>query len=179
MEYWDLYDADRCQLNKVHVRGNAIEEQQYHIVVGAWIINSKGQILLTLRHHSKQNYPNLWENTGGSVLAGESSIQGIIRELSEEVGIAAAESELSLLGTIRGSHNFVDEYLLKKDIEISELRLQEEEVMDARWVELDELIRMMKNGEVALPIQERFWPFYEKISRELCVGTALVPRVGT
>lgn len=165
MELWDLYDQSRCSLNKTHIRGNVINENQYHIVVGIWIVNNNGQILLTRRHQNKETYPNLWENTGGCVQAGESSIEGALREIAEETGIIVAANELRLLGTIKGSHNFVDVYFLKKDIEISDLQLQEGETVDAKWVALDEMIKMLENDEIAIPIQERFRAFYERIMK--------------
>jgi isopentenyldiphosphate isomerase len=163
MELWDLYDENRCLLNEIHIRGNIFKENHYHIVVGIWIVNSQGQILITLRHPHKETYPNLWENTGGSVLAGESSVDGARRELKEEIGLSAEKKELKLLGTIKGNHNFVDIYLLKKDIEISDIQLQEEETVDAKWVIPDELFKMIDNGEIAPPIQERFLEFCKRI----------------
>jgi len=39
-----------------------------------------------LRHPNKKEYSNYWENTGGSVLSGETSKVGAIRELFEETG---------------------------------------------------------------------------------------------
>lgn len=167
MELWDLYDENRCLLNKTLIRGNIFNKNHYHIVVGIWIVNANGRILLTLRHPNKETYPNLWENTGGSVLAGESSINGAIRELKEEIGLSVEKKELKLLGTIKGNHNFVDVYLLKKDMEISDIQLQDEETVDAKWVTLDELLKMIDNGEIARPIQERFLKFNKRIIEEI------------
>ncbi|AUD14346.1 hypothetical protein CW734_12755 [Planococcus sp. MB-3u-03] len=38
--------------------------------------------------------PMLWETTGGSVITGESSLTGALRELEEETGLLARPEEL-------------------------------------------------------------------------------------
>ena len=61
-------------------------EGEYHIVVSAWIRNSEGMIFVQKRHTLKP-HPNLWKCPGGSILERESSFDGIIREVEEEIGI--------------------------------------------------------------------------------------------
>lgn len=162
MEQWDLYDGSRHPLNKTHIRGNDIAPGEYHIVVEIWTVNSKGEILLTLRHPKKEIYPNLWENTGGSVLAGESSKEGAVRELKEETGIEASESELIFLGTTRAESVFFDTYVVNKDIPIEKLTMQEGETVSAQWVTLKELDDIIKEELLVSPLAERFNSLREK-----------------
>ena len=42
MEFWDLYTEDRVLTGKIHLRGQEIPENMYHLVVHVWIRNSKG-----------------------------------------------------------------------------------------------------------------------------------------
>lgn len=99
MEKWDLFDEKRQPLNRTHNRKDIMISGENHIVVDIWTVNMENEILVTLRHPDKKEYPNFWENTGGSVLAGETSKAGAIRELFEETGIIANENELYFLGT--------------------------------------------------------------------------------
>lgn len=62
------------------------KEGKYHIVVTEIIMNSKNEILITKRAKYKK-FGLMWECNGGSILAGETSLEGIIRELKEELGI--------------------------------------------------------------------------------------------
>ena len=87
MEKWDLYNAKREKSGITVCRGEIIPKGLYHLSVSVWIVNQQGQYLLSQRHPKKQ-YPLYWECTGGSVLSGESSLQGAIREVKEELGIS-------------------------------------------------------------------------------------------
>lgn len=158
MELWDVYDAERRPLNKTHVRGVPMRHGEYHVAVFVWIFNSAGQVLLTKRSPEKQNSPNLWALTGGAVLAGETSLQAIRRELREETGICAEEAEFSLLTTVcvRERSYFSDIYILKKDVALSDIVLQEGETCDAKWVTRAEFEQMATCGEIALPDTKRY-----------------------
>jgi len=154
MEKWDLYDENRKPLNRTIIRGELEKEGQYHIVAGIWIVNSNNQTLLTLRDKSKKQYPNCWENTVGSIVSGETSRQGAVRELLEETGIVINEEELFYLGTYKGNTHFHDTYIARKDIEIEELALQKGETADAKWVSMDELDEMIKDKKTPTPLEE-------------------------
>lgn len=158
MEKWDLFDDKRQPLNKTHNRQDKMVLGEYHIVVDTWTVNENKEILLTLRDPGKKEYPNFWENTGGSVIAGETSRAGAVRELFEETGIDADENELCFLGTEREETAFVDTYVVRKNLRISELTLQQGETVDAKWVTLDKLDEMIKSGAIASPVAERLAP---------------------
>lgn len=156
MEYWDLYDLDRIPKGRTHLRGTPCLLGDYHIVVSIWTVDSHGNILLTLRDPLKESYPDHWENTGGSALAGETSLHAAVRELEEETGIVAAESVLRLIGTERTKDSFVDHYLLRRDLSLSDVRLQKGETTDAKWVTLSELDAMVADLTLAKPIGDQF-----------------------
>lgn len=97
MELWDLYTADRELTGQTHIRGEKIPADRFHLVVHAWIVNQKGEYLISQRAASRPTLPLKWECVGGSVLAGETSLQGAIREVKEEVGIDLAPGSGRLL----------------------------------------------------------------------------------
>jgi 8-oxo-dGTP pyrophosphatase MutT (NUDIX family) len=165
MELWDLYDRERRPLGRTHVRGVPCQPGEYHIVVTVWTVDSSGNILLTLRDPAKESYPNTWENTGGSALAGETSRGAAVRELLEETGITAVEEELVLLGTQTTRDAHVDHYLLQRDISLNDLRLQPGETVDARWVTPAELNARIADLSLAKPIGEQFEGIRETFER--------------
>ncbi len=120
-----------------------------------WIRNSKGEFLITKRHPDKKA-GNLWEFTGGGTLAGESTKQSAVRELQEETGIQAKESELQLFVTYQHKNYFQDLFLLTKDVSIAEVVLQPEEAVDAKWASEETILQMIENGEFVYSAGLRF-----------------------
>ncbi|MGC4379073.1 NUDIX domain-containing protein [Fictibacillus sp. Mic-4] len=140
MEIWDIYDKNRTKTNRTHLRGTPLASGDYHIVVHVWIRNKKGEILLTKRHPDKP-HPHLWECPGGSILAGENSLEGAIREVKEEIGITLSKSNGKLIKSERRDvcNDFCDIWLFNQSFEITETALQENEVIDIQWVTKSEL----------------------------------------
>jgi 8-oxo-dGTP pyrophosphatase MutT (NUDIX family) len=152
MESWDLYDHTRNRVNARHVRGNKLASGLYHIVVHVWIVNSRGELLLTQRHPDK-TFPYKWEGSGGSVLAGEGSFDGALREVKEEIGIDLRGKEGKLLKTIKRDNDFcsdfLDVWLFKADFTTEEAKLQETEVVGIQWVSESVLRQMFARDEMS------------------------------
>jgi len=149
LELWDLYDANRQKTNRTIERGKPIPKGLYHLSVSVWLINNHGQCLLSQRH-PKKTYPLLWECTGGSVLAGESSLSGAIREVQEELGISLNADEGHLIHQTRRDlpQDFYDVWLFEADVPIDALVLQATEVINAQWVDREKLLSMYKNNQL-------------------------------
>ena len=158
MELWNLYDENLRPLGRTHRRGDPMAPGAYHIGVDIWVINAKGEILLTLRAPEKEDFPNEWENTCGSALAGETAVEGAMRELREETGIAAGPEELQPFARrVKGDvHLFT--YLLRRDVPLSSLTFQPGETVDAMYVTPETLDGMVAKPTGARPVGER-WPF--------------------
>lgn len=173
MEIWDLVDGSRSLLGKLHTRGEETLPGEYHIVVEVLTINQDGKILLTQRDEAK-TYPLLWESTGGSVNAGETSLQGAIRELHEETGLSVKAEELHFIGEMKRKNYFLDSYVWKSEqhIEVSELNLQVGEVCDAKLVTLNELEEMNKLGEVVPPLWDRWEIYAEQLAGFIKISSA-------
>jgi len=165
MELRDIYNSERVYTGKIIPRGGDLNENEYYVVVSVWIMDSEGKILLTKRHPLKKAYPSLWENTGGSALQGETSSEAALREVVEEIGVKVQESELLFLECVVEPNRFVDVYLVKKDLQLSNLDLQENEVVDVKWVTYWELQSMIEAQLIAEPVQDRFKPL-ESLIRE-------------
>ena len=163
MELLDIYDKDHRLTGRTTVRGERRERGEYVLGVVVWIVNSRGELLITLRSPEKESWPNYWENTGGAVMAGESSVDGCVRELLEETGIKADASELKLLDIEKGRDTFFDMYALKRDIELDELQLQPGETSDAMWVTVERFEEMCRDGSVAEPIARHYYNMKDKL----------------
>jgi 8-oxo-dGTP pyrophosphatase MutT (NUDIX family) len=155
MEYWDIYNAQREKTGELHRRGDTLNPGEYHLVANVCILNGRGEMLLQKRAPGRP-HPNLWECGGGSVLAGEDSFQGALREAREEFGAdlsgAPCRRVISLFREDR--HDFWDMWLFIKDIPLSNLSLQEEEVSDAKWVTKESFLALLESGEMVDSMKE-------------------------
>ncbi|MDF2544389.1 MAG: isopentenyldiphosphate isomerase [Herbinix sp.] len=165
MENWDLYDKNRYPLGRTIASGKEKAEGEYHIVVNIWTINHQGELLLTLRHPDKKLYPNMWECTGGSVLSGETSQEGAVRELWEETGIQIREAELIYMGTYKDKSAFIDSYTVYKDVDIQDIKLQEGETISVEWIALEELDDIIESGRMAIPVVNYIKPMRDVLNK--------------
>lgn len=143
-EYWDLYDGAGQLTGEKHLRGTAVPKGKFHKVVHIWIQNSKGKLLLQKRSDTVDNCPGEWATTGGSVQAGEEPLTTAVRELSEELGLTVSAEELQYCLMVRRKDAFCYVYLLKKEIPVEELTLQECEVAAAEWMTVEKMDRMVE-----------------------------------
>lgn len=159
MELWDLYDKDRKPLGRLHKRGEPLPKGTYHIVVSVLTLNLKGQILITLRDYDKNPYPALWEITAGSAIAGEDSRTAAKRELSEETGIDITDDELEFAHTYvsgGGSGSIVDMYIVRKNIGINKVHLQNGETVAVKWAFPEEFEKLIEEHKVTPPVARRY-----------------------
>lgn len=150
-ELWDIYDINKKKIGRTVERDTyQFRDGEYHIVVTGIIINSKNKILISKRAEYKK-YGLMWECNGGSILAGETSLEGIIRELKEELGIEFSKKEAIFLKEIRRDKippDFKDLWLFRRDIDKREIAFSDGESIDAKWVTIDEFIRMYENKQI-------------------------------
>ena len=151
-EKLDIYDIRKIRTGKTVERDSCsiLSEKEYILAVQCWIINENGEILLTRRKLDKTN-GGMWEPTGGLVRSGENSLQGIKRELKEEIDVNILDNELTLIKEKidQGKHcsTFRDVYAIKKDINLNDLHFNDGEVIDAKYVTIEKLSNMIESGE--------------------------------
>lgn len=145
-EIIDIYDADKKPTGRTTRRGETPKPGEYRLVVLVWLINSQNQFLITRRAQNK-GYPGLWENTGGSVVAGDDSITAAIREVKEETGLTVLPQNGKLILTQQRDNVFFDVWLFRQDFELSDVVLLEGETDDARYATIEEIKAMMEADE--------------------------------
>lgn len=151
-ELIDVYNNKKERTGKIveRKRGASLEKGEYIISVTCWIINKAGKILLTQRKIDKHN-GGMWEPTSGLIISGETSLQGIKRELTEEIGLNVLDEDIILAKEIieeREDVNFLrDIYVIKKDINLNELYFNDGEVINSKYVTIKEFSDMIENGE--------------------------------
>jgi 8-oxo-dGTP pyrophosphatase MutT (NUDIX family) len=146
-EYWDVLDETRRPTGRIHRRGEPLLDGDYHLVVRAWILNIKGEFLITRRAFNKIGYPGMWEIPSGSATAGEDSLTAAIREAQEESGICLLLENAELFSTYRRGCTFYDNWLFRQEYDLDEVVLREGETIDARTATWSKISTMMGQDE--------------------------------
>lgn len=166
-EMWDIYDKNHIKKNYLKKRKSNLVDDEYHLVVRTWIVNSQGEILLSQRGQNKRG-PLLWECTAGSAIAGETNVDAINREVMEELGIDLSNDIGMQIVNIRRDeyHDFYEVWLYKKDIDLNEIHIDGVEVIDIKWVTLPMLEKMIENNEL-MPTLTGFPDLYRKYIKKI------------
>lgn len=171
-ERWDILDENGVPTGKTTVRGgNTLKNGEYHLVVHIWVVSSKGEFLIQRRSPDKKLMPGEWAATGGAAISGEDSYTAANRELYEELGIPSNKQTLKKLARIKRRNSLLDVWLVNTNVDSGSLRLQQDEVADARWVTRAEFMQMVKNGQYHNYGKEYFDTVFQKID-ELMEVTA-------
>lgn len=144
MERRDLYNENRELTGETIVKGQSVPKGRYYITVVIFIQNDKKDFLLQKRTIEKDGK---WATTGGHPVSGESSKQGIITEIKEELGINVEDENIQLFKSIKTEDDFIDLYYLKENINIEDVTLQKEEVEMVKWANIQEIEQMIRKNE--------------------------------
>lgn len=148
MEQFDLYTNDRLPLNQTMNRGEPVPDGCLRLVVHVCIFGSSGEMLIQQRQPFKKGWSNMWDiSCGGSAVSGENSLIAAEREVAEELGVAISLEDVRPVLTIHFDEGFDDIYAITKDLQLSELRLQPEEVQAVKWASLEQILAMIDSGE--------------------------------
>ena len=158
MEKWDLYTRYREKTGAEHIRGDKIPEGCYHLVVHVWIRNSKGEYLISQRAANRSTFPLMWECVGGSVVKGESSLEGALREVKEEVGLdLEKENGKIFFSKIRGTdaryecktfNDIMDVWLFSYDGEARLETATTDEMADCKWMAVSEIKKLYEEKKL-------------------------------
>lgn len=162
MELLDILDRDGRPTGLTRERSLAHYYGTPHRTAHVWITRPAAEgfdILLQKRSHLKDSYPDCYDiSSAGHVPAGCDTLTSALRELKEELGIAAEPSDLipvcvhtgnsrsTFYGKPFNNYEISQVYLCQKPVDTASLILQETEVQSVRWMNLEECIREVSLG---------------------------------
>jgi len=127
----------------------------YHNTAHVWLYTKSGHILLAQRAASKIICPLLWDvSVAGHIDAGESMLSAAIREVKEEIGLSISEEDLEKVGVFESfqsydngviDNEFHHTFMAELKVDISSLKLQNEEVEAVKLVSLIEFENIIKH----------------------------------
>ena len=112
---------------------NELADGEYRNLIHLWIIDDEGKILIQKRASAKKHYPNKWSITSGCVNSKESFVETCIREAKEELNVEIDINNLEYEMTFKKNPVIVNVFVLRQDVDIRNVVLQEEEVSDIKF----------------------------------------------
>lgn len=147
MELLDIYDADRNKTGLTAPRSAPRPPGQFQLVIHVCFFDGEGRMLIQRRSPAKDLFPGLWDvSVAGSVLQGEDSRSAAQREVREELGYTLDLTGIRPAMTINFDLGFDDIYLIRRDLKLSSLVLQRDEVDEVAWATSEDIYRMIDEG---------------------------------
>lgn len=160
-----------CSRKEVHKRG------LWHRIIVVAIINEKNEILIQQRSDNKDKNPGMWDiSVTGHLSAGQDSLTAATREISEEVSVSLGYSvevkDFRFMFSYRKEEQvskdhydrqFYDFFILRQSgLRTENIRFQESEVQDIKFVNINEL-NQMREENLLVPRDE----CYDELSNYL------------
>jgi len=139
-------------------RGTVAVDDIYR-VSALWITNSKGDVLLAQRALTKKNDPGRWgPAVAGTVEEGETCLENITKETEEEIGLMGVQFTEGPKWRVSLERNlFCQWYFLEFNGELSDLKIQKEEVADIKWFPREDLKRLLKDKPGMFLSSSKLW----------------------
>ena len=163
IEYLDVVDENGMPTGETVERSVAHREGFPHRTSHLWLVRRRGgriQVLLQKRAMTK-SFPGCYDiSSAGHIPAGQDYYPSAIRELKEELGLTAKESDLIPCGDMKivwddvffgipyHDRQYTKVLLFWADVEEDQLTLQEEEVDGVLWIDLQECMDRVAAGTI-------------------------------
>ena len=134
---------DRDEIIGYKDRAGLDYENNIYRVSALWLTNSKKEILIAQRAMTKERNPGKWgPAVAGTVEEGETYESNIEKEIKEEIGLTDIKLKRGpKRSPVLKRSYFVQWFIATIDKEISEFRIQEDEVEKVAWIPLEELTK--------------------------------------
>ena len=162
-EYLDVVDENGKPTGQTVERSVAHREGFPHRTSHLWLVRRREgriQVLLQKRAMTK-SFPGCYDiSSAGHIPAGQDFCPSAIRELREELGLTADESELIPCGDMKiawvyvffwipfHDRQYTRVLLLWADVDEDQMTLQKEEVDAVLWIDLQECMERVAAGTI-------------------------------
>ena len=146
MELLQLFDENKNMLNESieRDRKKEVPEGKYFMIILLFIENNEHKFLIQKTSEQRKSE---YATTGGHVTYGDNALKTVVKEAKEELGLILTESDLKEIETVKYNKAFVAIYYCNKNIDINNLKIQEEEVESIHWMSIDEINNLIKEDK--------------------------------
>lgn len=160
MEILDVVNENGIPTGKTVERNYAHKHGILHRTSHVWILrvkNNRLQVLLQQRSFNKDSFPGMYDiSSAGHIPAGADFKESAIRELEEELGVKADESDLIECGTRRFEfeREFKGNYFHDNQVskifylylDQDEFKIQKSELEGTLWIDFETCLKKVKEN---------------------------------
>lgn len=143
--------------NEIHKRG------LWHRAIAVAIVNENNEILLQQRSYKKDHNAGMWDiSVAGHISTGQDALSAAAREINEEVsvnlGYKVSVKDFRYMFSYRKEQIFRENYierqfydffiLRENNLKAEDIKIQESEVEQIKFVSISELNTMIENKEL-------------------------------
>lgn len=169
-EMFDIYDENNNPTGITKPRDQVHKElKDWHRATHIWIINDQKQVLCQQRSMSKDSNPGKWQSFfGGHLKAGETYEQNALNELGEELGLDINKDDLKPVHILKSdkAKHFGQVYAYRWNGEVSDVKFNDGEVEQVKWMTFEEIQEMMDNEKFCNIIDKKVVEYIDKSINE-------------
>lgn len=162
-ELIDVLDENGIKTGEVLTRNEIHKRGLWHRAIVVAIVNEKNQILMQQRSYKKDKNAGMWDiSVAGHISTGQDALAAASREINEEVsvnlGFNVDIKDFRYMFSYRKEQvikedyierQFYDFFVLRKNtLKVENIRIQESEVGQVKFVDISELNQMIENNEL-------------------------------
>ncbi len=162
-ELIDVLDENGVKTGEILSRSEIHKRGLWHRAIAVAIVNEDNQILLQQRSYKKDHNAGLWDiSVAGHISTGQDALSAASREINEEVSINLGYKidikDFRYMFSYRKEQVFSEDYierqfydffiLRKHNIKAEDIKVQESEVEQVKYVNISELNTMIENKEI-------------------------------
>lgn len=122
-------------------------EKDIYRTSGLWITNRKGEVLMAQRKLTRDKDPGKWGPAAAGTLEKDETYESnIYKEAEEEIGLKGVKFKIGPKQRVYKRNFFCQWFSAILDCDISEFKLQADEVEKIAWMPKQNLIKDVKNN---------------------------------
>lgn len=162
-ELLDVLDENGIKTGEILTRSEVHRRGLWHRAIAVAIVNEDNQILMQQRSYKKDKNAGMWDiSVAGHISTGQDALSAASREINEEVsvnlGFNVDIKEFRYMFSYRVEQIIRDDYierqfydffiLRKNGLKEENIKVQESEVQQVKFVNISDLNQMIENNEV-------------------------------
>lgn len=162
-ELIDVLDENGIKTGEILPRSEIHKKGLWHRAIAVAIINKDNKILIQQRSFNKDHNAGMWDiSVAGHISTGQDALSAAFREINEEVsvnlGFKVTINDFRYMFSYRKEQVFNENYierqfydffiLRENELTIENVKAQESEVENVKFVSISELNDMITNNEI-------------------------------